>query len=120
MLPSVFLSKSPDDVLDDYINVYLQDEIAGEGLVRHLPKFERFLDTAALANAEEINYSNIAGDVMMSRASITEWYGILYDTLIGFSVPPYTKTKKRKAVTLNASTTLMSAWFVIFSDSMTL
>ena len=34
----------------------------------------------------------------MSRASVTEWYGILYDTLIGFSVPPYTKTKKRKAV----------------------
>ncbi len=98
MLPSVFLSDSPDDVLDDYINVYLQDEIAGEGLVRQLPKFERFLDTAALTNAEEINYSNIASDVMMSRASITEWYGILYDTLIGFSVPPYTKTKKRKAV----------------------
>ncbi len=98
MLPSVFLSDRPDDVLDDYINVYLQDEIAGEGLVRQLPKFERFLDTAALTNAEEINYSNIAGDVMMSRASITEWYGILYDTLIGFSVPPYTKTKKRKAV----------------------
>ena len=98
MLPSVFLSDTPDDVLDDYINVYLQDEIAGEGLVRQLPKFERFLEVAALTNAEEINYSNIASDVMMSRGSITEWYGILYDTMIGFAVPPYTKTKKRKAV----------------------
>ena len=97
-LPSVFLSDTPDDVLDDYINVYLQDEIAGEGLVRQLPKFERFLEVAALTNAEEINYSNIASDVMMSRGSITEWYGILYDTMIGFAVPPYTKTKKRKAV----------------------
>ena len=73
MLPSVFLSDSPDDVLDDYINVYLQEEIAGEGLVRQLPKFERFLEVAALTNAEEINYSNIASDVMMSRGSITEW-----------------------------------------------
>ena len=98
MLPSSFLSDSPDDVLDDYINVYLQEEIAGEGLVRQLPKFERFLEVAALTNAEEINYSNIASDVMMSRGSITEWYGILYDTMIGFAVPPYTKTKKRKAV----------------------
>ena len=98
LLPSVFLSDTPDDVLDDYINVYLQEEIAGEGLVRQLPKFERFLEVAALTNAEEINYSNIASDVMMSRASITEWYGILYDTMIGFAVPPYTKTKKRKAV----------------------
>ena len=98
LLPSVFLSDTPDDVLDDYINVYLQEEIAGEGLVRQLPKFERFLEVAALTNAEEINYSNIASDVMMSRGSITEWYGILYDTMIGFSVPPYTKTKKRKAV----------------------
>ncbi len=71
---------------------------AKDGLVRQLPKFERFLEVAALTNAEEINYSNIASDVMMSRGSITEWYGILYDTMIGFSVPPYTKTKKRKAV----------------------
>ncbi len=50
-----------------------------------------------LTNAEELNYSNIASDVM-SRGSITEWYGILYDTMIGFSITPYTKTKKRKAV----------------------
>ena len=71
LLPSVFLSDTPDDVLDDYINVYLQEEISGEGLVRQLPKFERFLEAAALTNAEEINYSNIASDVMMSRSSIT-------------------------------------------------
>ncbi len=98
MLPPAFLSDSPDDVLDDYVNVYLQEEIAGEGLVRQLPKFERFIEVAALTNAEEINYSNIASDVMMSRNSIAEWYGILYDTMIGFSIPPYTKTKKRKTV----------------------
>ena len=98
MLPSVFLADDPETVLDDYINVYLHDEIAGEGLVRQLPKFERFLEMAALTNAEEINYSNIASDVMMSRGAITEWYGILYDTLIGSAVPPYPKTKKRKAV----------------------
>lgn len=98
MLPSVFLSKEPDEVLDDYINVYLQEEIAGEGLVRQLPKFERFLEVAALTNSQGINYSNIASDVMMSRDSIREWYGILYDTMIGFAIPPYTRTKKRKAV----------------------
>lgn len=98
LVPSAFLSDEPESVLDDYVNVYLKDEIAGEGLVRQLPKFERFLEVAAMTAAEEINYSNIASDVMMSRASVTEWYGILYDTLIGFSVPPYTKTKKRKAV----------------------
>lgn len=98
MLPSVFLSEEPDEVLDDYINVYLQEEIAGEGLVRQLPKFERFLEAAALTNSQGINYSNIASDVMMSRDSIREWYGILYDTIIGFAIPPYTRTKKRKAV----------------------
>ena len=97
MIPSVFLSDTPDDVLDDYINAYLQEEIAGEGLVRQLPKFERFLEVAAITNSEAINYSTIASDVMMSRGSITEWYCILYDTMIGFSVPPYTKTRKRKA-----------------------
>lgn len=98
MLPTVFFSEEPDEVLDDYINVYLQEEIAGEGLVRQLSKFERFLEVAALTNSQKINYSNIASDVMMSRDSIREWYGILYDTMIGFAIPPYTRTKKRKAV----------------------
>lgn len=98
MLPSVILADEPDEILDNYINVYLQEEIAGEGLVRQLPKFERFLDVAAITNAEELNYSNIASDIMMSRTAVKEWYGILYDTLIAFSVPPYTRTQKRKTV----------------------
>ena len=57
---------SLSDILDDYINVYLQEEITGEGRVRQLSKFERFLEVAVFINAEEINYSNIAWDVMKS------------------------------------------------------
>ena len=55
---------SLSDILDDYINVYLQEEIQGECLEWQLTKFERFLEVATLTNAEEINNSNIASDVM--------------------------------------------------------
>ena len=44
-----------------------------------------------------LNYENISKDVGVSRSAVISWFQILYDTLIAFEVPAYTKTKKRKA-----------------------
>ena len=45
-----------------------------------------------------LNFSNIASDVGLSKTSIREWYQILTDTLLGFELSPFTKTKKRKPI----------------------
>ncbi|HRV24744.1 MAG TPA: DUF4143 domain-containing protein, partial [Sphaerochaeta sp.] len=90
----------PDQDLDDYIAVYLRDEIGRGGNVRKLETFARFLDVAALTNAEQVNYMNRAGDVGISRQSIANWYQILIDTLIGHYLPAYTKGVKRKTFSL--------------------
>ncbi|HNZ94847.1 MAG TPA: DUF4143 domain-containing protein, partial [Sphaerochaeta sp.] len=96
----VLLSDDPDQDLDDYIAVYLRDEIGREGNVRKLETFARFLDVAALTNAEQVNYMNRAGDVGISRQSVANWYQILIDTLIGHYLPAYTKGVKRKTFSL--------------------
>ena len=64
LIPSAFLSDEPESVLDDYVNVYLKDEIAGEGLVRQLPKFERFLEVAAMTaeSGYEVLWDNVTVD----------------------------------------------------------
>ena len=97
LIPAMYLSDDPDSDLFDYVQLYLNEEIQAEGLVRNLPSFERFLEVAALGNSEMLNYENISKDVGVSRSAVISWFQILYDTLIAFEVPSYTKTKKRKA-----------------------
>ncbi|HEY8270081.1 MAG TPA: DUF4143 domain-containing protein [Pseudobdellovibrionaceae bacterium] len=58
-LPSIFDSKKPFDDFDDYIQLYLNEEIKAEGLVRNHDAFHRFLQVSALTNAKEINISEI-------------------------------------------------------------
>ena len=98
-LPSVYLSKYPNEELDSYVNTYLKEEIMAEGLIRKLPPFTRFLQAAALANGEMINFSKLANDCQVPPSTVTEYIGLLEDTLIGYLLPAWTGSKKRKAIT---------------------
>ena len=98
LLPAAYLDPDPDQTLDDYINTYLYDEIQSEGAVRNLPAFSRFLEVAAISNGAILNFTNIANDVGLSKTSIREWYQILTDTLLGFELQPFVRTRKRKAI----------------------
>ena len=96
LIPSVYLSSDPDAELSDYFHLYLTQEIQQEGLVRNLPSFTRFLEVAALSNAEMINCTNMSREIGISATGISDWFQILYDTLVGFEVPAFRKSTKRK------------------------
>ncbi len=98
LLPPHFLSENPEEDIASYVETYLKEEIAAEGLTRNLPGFSRFLETAATCNTQILNYTNIASDAQLSRQTVTQWYQILIDTLLGFEVPVFKKTVKRKAI----------------------
>jgi uncharacterized protein len=97
-LPPVYLSQFCDEELDAYVNTYLKEEIMAEGLIRKLPPFSRFLKSAALANGEMINFSNLANDCQAPPSTVTEYIGLLEDTLVGFFLPAWRESKKRKAI----------------------
>ena len=97
-LPSVYFSAHPNEELFSYVGTYLKEEIQAESLVRKLPAFSRFLQMSALTNGQMLNFSNIASDVGMPAVTVREYYTLLEDTFIGFMLPAYTKTKKRKAI----------------------
>ena len=82
--------------LRSYVNDYLKEEIAAEGLVRNLPVFSEFLRIAALGDTEMLNYSTIARDVGVSAPTIKEYFTILIDTLLGKELPAFTKRPKRR------------------------
>lgn len=98
LLPSIYLGDDPDPDLAAYVGTYLREEIAHEALTRNVPAFARFLEVAALCNAEQINYTKIANDAQVARTTVQEYFQILRDTLLGWDVPAWQKTKRRKPV----------------------
>jgi predicted AAA+ superfamily ATPase len=98
LLPYHYLSDDPSEDLAAYVDKYLTEEIAAEGLSRNIQGFSRFLQVAALANAQLINYSAIASDAAVNRQTVQGYFQILQDTLLGFQLEPFTQTIKRKAI----------------------
>lgn len=97
-LPAVYLSRYPEEELDAYVNTYLKEEIMAEGLIRKLPPFSRFLRSIALANGEVINFTKLANDCQVPPSTVNEYVGLLEDTLVGFMLPAWTQSRKRKAI----------------------
>lgn len=97
-LPSVITSDEPYRRLKAYVGIYLQEEIKAEGFVRNLNDFSKFLEVAALTNAEQLDYVAVASDAQISARTVAAYYQILQDTLVGYLLEPYRKTKTRKAV----------------------
>lgn len=97
-LPTVYLSPLPEEELDAYVNTYLKEEIMAEGLIRNLPPFTRFLRSIALANGEVINFTKLANDCQVAATTVREYVSLLDDTLVGFFLPAWSESRKRKAI----------------------
>ena len=96
LLPPHYLTKNPQRLLSGYIDIYLKEEIKEEALSRNLNVFQNFMHAAAFTSGEIVNYTNIASDCGVSAKTIKEYFAILEDTLIGYMLPAYTKSNKRK------------------------
>ena len=98
-LPEFYDQPNVQAYLKAYVGTYLQEEIRAEALTRNLSGFVRFLEVVALCNGQEINFANISSDCGVAVRTVESYFGILNDTLIGFSIKPFLLTKKRKAIT---------------------
>ncbi len=97
-IPPHYLARNPWRLLTAYIDVYLKEEIKEEALVRNLDAFQRFLEVAALTDGEIINNNNIAQECGVHATTVSSYFDILEDTLIGYRIPAYTKAMKRRLV----------------------
>ena len=98
MLPRHYLVANPAKRIQAYIGDYLQQEIVEEAIVRQLDSFTRFLQVAAISNAEIVNYTNIAQDCGISAKTVKEYFTILEETMLGFYLPSFTQTVKRRVI----------------------
>lgn len=96
MIPPHYAVKDATDRLEAYVDLYLREEIQEEALVQNIDDFARFMEVAAISDGEMINYENIASDCGVSAKTVKSYFRILYDTLIGYEIPAYTKVIKRR------------------------
>ena len=86
-------------MLTNYVDSYLREEIQAEALIRNIASYARFLDMAAEASGQIINYSKLASDSEIPKETIRRYYEILSDTLLVHRIPGYTNIKgSRKAI----------------------
>lgn len=97
-LPRHYLAAAPARFLRAYVDDYLKEEVAAEGLVRNLPAFANFLAVAALSDTEIQNQLNIARECGVSAPTVRGHFEILVDNLLGRFVPAYTKRPKRRVI----------------------
>jgi predicted AAA+ superfamily ATPase len=98
LLPPHYLSPDPVQDLRSYTADYLKEEIAVEAVVQNIPAFSEFLRVAALTSGELLNYTNIGRETGVSAKVVQNYFQILEDTLLGFRIQPWRKTRKRKLI----------------------
>jgi predicted AAA+ superfamily ATPase len=84
------------DLLEAYVETYLTQEIRAEALVRSLEAFTRFLEVAALANAQVTSVASLARDSAVARPTVQGYFEVLADTLLGAWLPAWRPRAKIK------------------------
>jgi predicted AAA+ superfamily ATPase len=99
-MPGVLNSEQSQriEILEAYTGTYLREEIKEEALIRNVPHFSRFFHVAALSHGQITSFSNISRDAAVSRSSVSGYYAILVDTLIGRFLPAWQPKKRVKEV----------------------
>ncbi len=98
-LPKLLQLQDPQDkirYLRTYTQTYLKEEIVAEQVIRKLDPFRMFLEIAAQQNSEILNFSNIARDVGVDTVTIQSYFQILQDTLMGFLLPPFHESIRKR------------------------
>lgn len=98
-LPKIYHLKSDSDkkrFLRSYVYTYIKEEVQSEGIVRQLDSFRRFLPVAAAQNGLILSWNNFAQEVGLNAKTIRSYFEILEDTLLGFLLPPYYRSLRKR------------------------
>lgn len=98
-LPDIFISENKDYKerdLQSYVDIYLEEEIRQEALVRNLNAFSSFLEIMASSTGMPINKTKLSQEIGVNVNLIDEYIQILIDCLIVDEVKPITQSKTRQ------------------------
>ncbi len=95
-LPEVYLTDYGQDLLGRYVDSDLRDEIQAVAVTRNIQGFARFMDLAAEASGQELNYSELASDSEIPKETLRSYIDILEDTLIIHRIPGFVAIRRSR------------------------
>lgn len=96
LLPTVWGVDDPAEYLKSYVGTYLREEVQQEALVRNIAGFGRFLEAAALSQAQVLNMVQVGADCGINRKTVENHFDLLEDLLLGVRVPVFRRKAARK------------------------
>lgn len=85
-----------EELLTSYVEIYLEQEVRAEALVRDLGSFSQFLRLAAIEAGNPINFSDISQNIGVTRNTIYQYFQVLEDCLIISRIDPITEHTGRR------------------------
>lgn len=85
--------------LESYVELYLEEEIRREALVRNVGAFHQFLELAALESGSIINLHNLSRESGVPVSTLRTYYQILEDTFIAYRVSAYGINGRKRVLT---------------------
>ena len=87
-----------EDVLKTYLDLYLEEEITTEGVIRNLDSFSRFLKVASFSHGSVLSVSGIAREAGIKRSTLDSYFDILEEMLVASRLPVFNKRAKRQLI----------------------
>jgi predicted AAA+ superfamily ATPase len=96
LLPLVVTSPTPQEVLDAYASLYLEQEVKLEGWARDVGSFSRFLEAISFSHGSVLNLANLARECEVARPTVAGYVEVLEDLLLSFRLPVFTRRARRE------------------------
>ena len=96
-LPGIVAAEETDrpELLRAFSTIHLEEEIRREALVRDWGAFARFLPFAVLESGKILNYASISQETGVSIPTVKNYYRLLEDMFVGFTVPAFTRSPRK-------------------------
>lgn len=98
LVPLVYVSENPEEVIQSYVALYVREEVQMEGLVRNIGGFSRFLEIISLSHGSVLNISNVSRECEIPRKVVEGYISILEDLLLSYRLSVFTKRAKRTTI----------------------
>src|SRR5512133_771958 len=98
LIPVISNARDSKEALKGYINVYLDQEVKAEAIIRNIDNFVRFLEAMSFSQGSVLNVANISRECQVHANTVRNYIAILKDLLIAQTLPCFSKRMKRELV----------------------
>lgn len=97
-LPGIWHTGNPAKTLEAYAEIYIEEEIRREALIRNIGAFGKFLELAAIESGKIINLTRLSQESGIPVSTLSSFYQVLEDTFVGFRIQPCSRSYRKRLI----------------------